>query len=60
LGACELCWGDDQTCPSCGGNGAPGRAAVDEELFARYVRPAVLSLKHTNPAPRASATSEGE
>lgn len=60
LGACELCWGDDATCPSCGGNGAPGGSAVDAELFARYVRPAVLSLKHTNPAPRASPTSEGE
>ena len=24
LGACGLCWGEDETCPSCRGHGKPG------------------------------------
>jgi hypothetical protein len=28
LGACGLCWGEDDTCPSCRGRGRPGHFAA--------------------------------
>jgi hypothetical protein len=40
LGACE-CWGHDPTCGVCRGQGVPGWADPDEDLYAEYVRPAV-------------------
>jgi len=41
LGACGLCWGQDQSCRACRGHGAPGHCIPDEELFCELVVPAV-------------------
>ncbi|MBX9797457.1 hypothetical protein [Sphingomonas sp.] len=35
LGACGLCWGDDDLCPSCRGRGAPGMVRPDPAARAR-------------------------
>lgn len=41
LGACGICWGHDSSCRACRGQGAPGRAIPDEQLFCEFVVPAV-------------------
>jgi hypothetical protein len=43
LGACE-CWGRWTECPICEGEGAPGWIIPDEELYGRFVQPAVSSI----------------
>jgi len=43
LGACD-CWGDAPDCPICGGEGHPGWAALNRELFAAYVGPALAAM----------------
>jgi citrate lyase beta subunit len=35
LGACGLCWGEDDLCPSCRGRGRPGMVRPDLELRTR-------------------------
>ncbi|WP_448501145.1 hypothetical protein [Sphingomonas sp.] len=40
LGACGLCWGEDDFCPSCRGRGRPGMVRPDFELRARLLGPA--------------------
>jgi hypothetical protein len=39
LGACGLCWGEDDYCPSCRGRGRPGMVRPDLELRARLLGP---------------------
>jgi hypothetical protein len=41
LGACENCWGQEETCDLCHGEGAPGWKNANKRLFNIYVRPAV-------------------
>ena len=43
LGACHLCWGDDNRCHMCGGRGKPGFLQPDMSLFNELIAPA---LKH--------------
>ena len=47
LGACPLCWGDDPDCLECEGQGDPGSARPDRELFGRLVAPALQRFKTT-------------
>ncbi|PAU61532.1 hypothetical protein [Pseudomonas indica] len=49
LGACYLCWGEDDDCELCGGHGQPGWCEPDAELFAGYVAPAVARLQQPSP-----------
>ena len=39
LGACGMCWGEDEFCPSCRGRGRPGMVRPDPELRARLLGP---------------------
>jgi hypothetical protein len=39
LGACGLCWGENEACPSCRGRGRPGMVRPDPELRARLLGP---------------------
>jgi hypothetical protein len=39
LGACGICWGEDEFCPSCRGRGRPGMVRPDPELRARLLGP---------------------
>lgn len=53
LGACGLCWGDDDLCPSCRGRGAPGMVRPDPTARARVfgARQAPNNQNQPNPAP---------
>jgi hypothetical protein len=57
LGACGLCWGEDHSCRACRGQGAPGRAIPDEQLFCEIVVPAVR-LVHANRQRSAQRSAE--
>ncbi|HKX45139.1 MAG TPA: hypothetical protein VJP77_00345, partial [Planctomycetota bacterium] len=41
LGACEVCLGEDARCEECNGEGGPGWAEPDPELYEAWVAPAV-------------------
>jgi hypothetical protein len=41
LGACRVCWGGDEFCPVCAGQGHPGANLPDLRLYNELVRPAV-------------------
>jgi hypothetical protein len=41
LGACEECWGRDNRCPTCRGEGSPGYFKSDKVLFEELIRPAL-------------------
>ncbi len=45
LGSCHLCWGEDETCLTCGGAGAPGWKTVNSRLFNIFILP-VLEKKY--------------
>ncbi len=51
LGACGLCWGEDDGCPSCRGRGHPGAMRPDPKLhnriFAARDDPAAMSAHAT-------------
>jgi len=49
VGACVSCWGDDDECVSCGGDGAPGWLDPDPIAFTDLIAPAVTRLADTNP-----------
>jgi hypothetical protein len=55
LGACD-CWGTDDGCPTCGGDGSAGWVEPDAELFRLFVGPAFARMNAaTAAAPAASA-----
>lgn len=37
FGACGLCWGEDERCPSCRGRGSAGRFPPDPEMRSRFI-----------------------
>ena len=41
LGSCDLCWGENEDCPACLGNGYPGWRTVNKRLFNIYVLPSL-------------------
>lgn len=41
LGSCNLCWGENEDCPACSGNGYPGWKTVNKRLFNIYVLPSL-------------------
>ena len=41
LGSCNLCWGENEDCPACSGNGYPGWRTVNKRLFNIYVLPSL-------------------
>jgi hypothetical protein len=41
LGACRVCWGGDEFCPVCAGQGRPGANLPDLRLYNELVGPAV-------------------
>lgn len=44
LGSCENCWGEDQNCDKCNGQGIPGWREVNKRLFNNYVQPCLEKL----------------
>ena len=50
LGACGLCWGEDDHCPSCRGRGHPGMMRPDlslrDRLLGEVLSPAAASHSH--------------
>ncbi|MFG1934410.1 hypothetical protein ACGFK1_27775 [Mycobacterium sp. NPDC048908] len=47
LGACRVCWGGDEFCPVCAGQGRPGANLPDLRLYNELVRPAVERMTAT-------------
>lgn len=45
LGACPNCWGEERSCPDCGGRGAPGALAISEDSYEALLMPAVTAYK---------------
>lgn len=45
LGACTLCFGSDQFCQECGGNGGPGHFAPERRAFEFFVLPVINRMK---------------
>jgi hypothetical protein len=41
FGACELCWGEDNSCPRCHGRGHPGSSVPIHDEMLRWVEPAL-------------------
>lgn len=41
LGACHECWGTENRCPICRGEGQPGYFKLDRELFDQLISPAL-------------------
>ncbi|NUU18716.1 hypothetical protein HP550_15790 [Cellulomonas humilata] len=56
LGAC-LCWGEDPECRTCEGDGFPGWADPDEELYREYVLPVLRRRKASAQAAAAAVPS---
>lgn len=48
LGCCYICFGEDEACPVCRGNGYPGAKQPDKMLFKRYVLPVIKKLQISN------------
>ncbi|MDN3638807.1 hypothetical protein QWY82_08315 [Simiduia curdlanivorans] len=44
LGACAECWGADDACPECEGQGGAGSVRPDPELYNALVAPAVVRV----------------
>ena len=44
VGACHLCWGDDNHCHMCGGKGKPGFLHPDLALFNELIAPALRHM----------------
>jgi hypothetical protein len=49
LGACGLCWGEDETCPSCRGRGKPGHF-IARPSAPRLAEPASVAVTVDTPA----------
>jgi hypothetical protein len=63
VGACP-CWGEDDTCETCSGEGRPGAFLPDKACFIEFVLPVVRRLrqraarrKHLKPAPESGESS---
>jgi len=50
LGACSRCWGGDENCRACGGDGAPGSALPDQRLFNELILPTVRRINQSRHA----------
>jgi hypothetical protein len=44
LGSCDNCWGEDQNCEKCNGDGLPGWREVNKRLFNIYVQPCLEKI----------------
>ena len=45
LGACPICWGDDEQCDECQGRGAPGAFLPDKKAFRVFVLPSIQKMQ---------------
>lgn len=54
LGACGACFGTDETCPDCDGDGAPGTWPPRRDAFEFFLRPVFDRLKR-RPMPHAGS-----
>lgn len=65
VGACPVCWGEDQGCETCHGDGGPGAFLPDRRRFGAVVLPALEAVRaisrdrRARRAPVPEASSEG-
>ena len=60
LGACQRCWGEDETCEYCGGDGRVGAYLISPKVFDDVVGPAVRQIRQRPPVAKPQTTSKGE
>ncbi|MEN2786467.1 hypothetical protein ACFOKI_05630 [Sphingomonas qilianensis] len=58
LGACGLCWGEDDRCPSCRGRGRPGMVRPDPELRATLLGPLQSHASQARTSPSRQAAQQ--
>jgi hypothetical protein len=44
LGSCTVCWGEDNNCKYCSGNGSPGWKNANRRLFNIYILPVLEKM----------------
>jgi len=59
LGACRYCWGGDEDCKNCSGDGHPGSQLPDKALFQELVLPALKRMRRHNQT-RSTDETRGE
>ena len=47
-GSCPECWGQDNTCKTCEGQGGPGSLPIDEESFMIFIQPLIEQYVNSN------------
>jgi len=60
LGACHLCWGDDQSCVYCAGQGSIGAYLIDPQVFNDVIGPATEQVMRRSSFARSQTTNKGE
>jgi hypothetical protein len=60
LGACHLCWGEDQECSYCNGAGRVGAYVINRNLFEQAIGPAVCQLRRRPQLAKTQTLRKGE
>jgi hypothetical protein len=60
LGACHFCWGDDQSCEYCSGDGGIGAFQINPKVFTEVVGPAMQQVRQRPPLAKSQTTNKGE
>jgi len=60
LGACHLCWGADQTCVFCAGQGQIGAYLIDPKVFEDVIGPATQQVTQRPPLAKPQTINRGE
>ncbi len=60
LGACHLCWGEDEGCSYCSGEGCIGTYVIKAQVFEDVVGPAMQQVRQRPPLAKTQSTTKGE
>jgi hypothetical protein len=60
LGACHLCWGADEACVYCAGQGQIGAYLIDPKVFEDVIGPATQQVTQRPPLAKPQTINKGE
>lgn len=60
LGACHLCWGQDEDCVYCSGQGRVGAYLIDAKVFEDVIGPACRQIVQRPPLVKPQTVDKGE